>query len=142
MNKKDVLITIKGLYVVDDDSATSELYTRGKMYRCDGDTVITYEETETTGYEGCTTTLKLADSGDCVTMIRTGSTSSHLVLQKGIRNVGSYDVYGASMEIGVTTHDLAWEKSAQGGRLRLRYTLDMNALFMSENELDIDIEQS
>ena len=36
-----------------------ELMTRGQFVQKGGSYYITYKETETTGYEGCTTTLKL-----------------------------------------------------------------------------------
>ena len=40
-----------------------ELMTRGQFVQKGGSYYITYKETETTGYEGCTTTLKIAADG-------------------------------------------------------------------------------
>ena len=40
-----------------------ELMTRGQFVQKGGSYYITYKETETTGYEGCTTTLKIAKFG-------------------------------------------------------------------------------
>ena len=42
-----------------------ELMTRGQFVQKGGSYYITYKETETTGYEGCTTTLKIAADGSC-----------------------------------------------------------------------------
>ena len=97
---KDVLIKIKGVYKTEGDENTEELFTNGKMYSKNNCTYLTYKESETTGFEGCTTTLKIEEGGR-VTIIRSGNTSSNLVLQPGIRNVGRYTVYGNQMEIGV-----------------------------------------
>lgn len=85
---KDVMIRIKGVYTVENDQTTAELFTKGKMYKKNNHTYLTYEETETTGYEGCTTTLKIEDQGR-VTMMRRGSTSSHLVLQPVSATLGA-----------------------------------------------------
>ena len=137
---KDVMIRIKGVYTVENDQTTAELFTKGKMYRKNNYTYLTYEETETTGYEGCTTTLKIEDQGR-VTMMRRGSTSSHLVLQPGIRNIGRYTVYGSPMEIGVFAENLEWKLTNDSASLHMAYTLDMNSVLMSENELFIDVSQ-
>ena len=47
-----------------------ELMTRGQFVQKGGSYYITYKETETTGYEGCTTTLKIAADGSRVAMLR------------------------------------------------------------------------
>lgn len=137
---KDVMIRIKGVYTVENDQTTAELFTKGKMYKKNNHTYLTYEESETTGYEGCTTTLKIEEEGR-VTMMRSGNTSSHLVLQPGIRNIGQYTVYGNSMEIGVFAENLEWKVTDDSASLHMAYTLDMNSVLMSENELFIDVSQ-
>ena len=55
------LITIKGTMEQRGDTDTVELMTRGSLVHKDGAYYIVYKETETTGYEGCTTTVKVAD---------------------------------------------------------------------------------
>ena len=137
---KDVMIHIKGVYTVENDQTTAELFTEGKMYKKNNHTYLTYQESEITGYEGCTTTLKIEDQGR-VTMTRNGSTSSHLVLQPGIRNIGRYTVYGNPMEIGVFAENLEWKLTDDSASLHMAYTLDMNSILMSENELFIDVSQ-
>lgn len=133
---KDVMIKIKGVYTVEGDKTTEELFTNGKMYKKNNRTYLTYKESATTGYEGCTTTVKIEDSR--ITVIRNGSTSSHLVLQSGIRNIGRYTVYGNPLEIGVFAKNLEWKVTDTGANLHLAYSLDMNSVLMSENELYID----
>ena len=49
-----------------------ELMTRGSLVLKGGSYYVTYRETETTGYEGCTTTLKIAADGSRVAMLRFG----------------------------------------------------------------------
>ena len=84
--------------------------------------------------------MKIEDQGR-VTMMRRGSTSSHLVLQPGIRNIGRYTVYGSPMEIGVFAENLEWKLTNDSASLHMAYTLDMNSVLMSENELFIDVSQ-
>ena len=46
--KKDVSIRIKGVYTVDADQTTAELFTIGSMYKKNEHYYITYNESETT----------------------------------------------------------------------------------------------
>lgn len=138
--KQDVNISIRGVYTAEEESTTTELFTLGSMCKKNGHYYITYQETETTGFEGCVTTMKVEDGR--VTVIRRGPTSSHLVLQKGVRNVGRYDVMGGAMEIGVYTNGLETDLHDDGGSLKLRYTMDMNSSFLSENELEISVTKA
>ena len=135
--KQRVSISMKGCYEADEDSVV-ELFTDGMMYHRDGITMLTYEESETTGFQGSTTTLKIERNGR-VTLTRKGSANSHLVLQKCVRHVGSYNVYGGSMEIGVYANEVDCNITEEGGSLRLVYTLDMNTSMFSRNELSIDV---
>ena len=108
--KRPVSILIRGIYhpEEDDEPMEAELITDGYMYKLGTHWYITYVETETTGYEGCITTLKVsADPSDkVVTLTRKGDASSHLILQQGVRTLGSYNFYDATMEIGVYTLSL------------------------------------
>ena len=137
--REEYLIRIHGVMEQDDDRDSVELMTRGSFVCREGSFYITYKETETTGFEGCVTTLRLEPSGR-MTMLRKGQASSHLVLQEGVRHVGSYSVYGGSMEIGVYTDRLDCRMAEHGGSIELAYTLDMNTTLMSENELCIEVQ--
>ena len=138
--KQDVNISIRGVYTAEEESTTTELFTLGSMCKKNGHYYITYQETETTGFEGCVTTMKVEEGR--VAVIRRGPTSSHLVLQKGVGNVGGYDRMGGAMEIGVYTNGLETDLHDDGGSLKLRYTMDMNSSFLSENELEISVTKA
>jgi len=71
-----------------------ELMTRGQFVQKGGSYYITYKETETTGYEGCTTTLKIAADGSRVAMLRFGKgggAGTQLLIEKGKRNLCHYE---------------------------------------------------
>jgi len=136
--KQRVSINMKGIYHADEDSVV-ELFTDGMMYHRDGTTLLTYEESETTGFQGSVTSLKIERNGR-VSLIRRGSANSHLVLQKGVRHVGNYNIYGGSMEIGVYANEVDCNITEEGGSIRLVYTLDMNTSMFSRNELLIDVK--
>lgn len=138
--KQNVNISIRGTYTAEDESTTTELFTLGSLCRKNGHYYITYRETETTGFEGCVTTMKVEQ--ERVTVIRRGPTTSHLVLQKGVRNIGRYEMMGNPMDIGVYTNGLEANLNDDGGMLHLKYTMDMNSNFLSENELEISVTKA
>ena len=76
--EENYLITIKGTMEQRGDTDTVELMTRGSLVHKDGAYYIVYKETETTGYEGCTTTVKVAEDARKVSMLRFGKQSSQL----------------------------------------------------------------
>ena len=80
--EENYLITIKGTMEQRGDTDTVELMTRGSLVHKDGAYYIVYKETETTGYEGCTTTVKVAEDARKVSMLRFGKQSSQLIIEK------------------------------------------------------------
>ena len=56
----------------EEDRDHIELMTRGSFVLKGGSYYVTYRETETTGYEGGTTTLKIAADGSRVARLRFG----------------------------------------------------------------------
>ncbi|MEG0692101.1 MAG: DUF1934 domain-containing protein [Oscillospiraceae bacterium] len=137
--KKDVFITIKGIQKVDDEKDTTELFTQGNFYKKNNNYYITYDESEATGFQGSTTTLKV-EGNDKVTLIRSGTTRSHLIVQNGERNIGHYGTAEGNLAIGVYTKQIKSSLDDNGGDLFFSYSLDINSNLISENEVYINIK--
>ena len=99
--EENYLITIKGTMEQRGDTDTVELMTRGSLVHKDGAYYIVYKETETTGYEGCTTTVKVAEDARKVSMLRFGKQSSQLIIEKGTRHLCHYETGYGSISLGV-----------------------------------------
>ena len=96
---EDFLIRIDGRMEQGDESDSVQLMTRGSFVRRGGSFFISYKESETTGYEGCTTTVKVAKDESKVSMTRFGPAAGQLVVEKGIRHLCHYDTgYGAGRD--------------------------------------------
>lgn len=138
--KKDVLISIKGVCSVDDDRDVIELFTTGQFYKKGGDYYIRYEETEATGFEGSHTTLRV--QRDSVTLSRSGAANAQLIVQSGVRHQCHYDVGCGDMMIGVLGGRIKSSLTDKGGDLEFKYSLDVNSLLASENEMYINIKDA
>lgn len=140
MNKKDVYIKIKGIQIVDDVSDTTEMFTLGSFYKKNNNYYISYDETEASGFGNGKTILKIEGS-DKVTLLRSGATKSHLIIENGRRNVGHYDTMQGELMIGVYTKELDSHLGDNGGDLYFHYDLDVNSSLISENEVFINVKE-
>ena len=138
--KKDVLIKIKGVASVDGEKEVIELTTIGNFYKKSNNYYLIYDESEATGYEGMTTTLKV-EGNDCVTMERAGKTRSQLIIEKGKRHLCHYDTGNGELMIGVSAKKINSMLNDDGGELYFNYSLDINSSLASENEVFIDVKE-
>ena len=139
--KKDVLISIKGVYNTEDDKDVIELFTTGQYYKKDGCYYICYEESEATGFEGSSTTLKV-DAEKMVTLERCGTANSQLIVEQGVRHQCCYDAGYGDLVVGVIGSRIKSSLTDKGGNLEVKYSLDINSMYASENEMHINIKES
>ncbi|MDR2931796.1 MAG: DUF1934 domain-containing protein [Oscillospiraceae bacterium] len=140
--KKDVLISIKGVYSAENEKAdVIELFTTGEYYKKDGNYYISYEESEATGFGSSKTTLKV-EKEDCVTVERSGEALAQLIVQRGVRHQCRYDIGYGDMTIGVSGNSIRSSLTDDGGNLSFKYSLDINSLLASENEMYIHIQET
>jgi len=139
--KKDVLISIKGIYSSEDDQDVVELFTTGQYYKKDGCYYICYEESQATGFEGSKTTLKV-EQEKMVTLNRSGTANSQLIVEQGVRHQCHYDVGCGDLMVGVLGSRIKSSLTDEGGDLQVKYSLDINSMYASENEMYIQIKES
>ena len=138
--EENYLITIKGTKEQDGERESVELMTRGKFVRRGSSYFIAYEETEATGYAGCTTTVKATADAREVVMTRFGKVPSQLVIEKGVRHICHYETGFGSVSLGVAADVIELDLTDAGGRLQFSYTLDSGGEnFISRNLVDITV---
>lgn len=137
--EEDYLITIRGTMEQDGGHDKVKLMTRGSFIRRNGSFFITYKETETTGYAGCVTTVKVEDSQK-VSMLRFGPAPSQLIIEKGRRHVCHYETGYGSLSLGVAADEIESKLSDKGGTVRFSYLLDVDASSVSRNTVKITVK--
>ena len=86
----------------EEDRDHIELMTRGSFTKKNGSYYISYKETQTIGFEGCTTTIKIAEDGSRVALLRFGRANSQLLIERDRRNLCHYETEVGSLTLGVT----------------------------------------
>jgi len=137
---KDVLVTVKGTRTDDlGEKETIELVTTGKFFSKKHSYYIVYNESEVSGLEGTTTSLKAEHNR--VTLNRMGKSEHKQVFEEGVHNEGNYITpYG-----NLPTRVLPWKVNVDlteiGGSINLEYELELNRQKIGYNELSITVEE-
>ena len=124
----------------DGQTDSSELFSRGEYRSHDGCYYIDYDESEATGFEGSHVQLCVKGS-DVVTMTRTGRAFSSLVFERGQRHFCHYGTEYGDCMIGITTSSLHVQAEEDRRRNSGKYSIDVNAGLMLENEIKINVKK-
>ncbi len=122
---KDVIISLRGSQSTGNGTSnTLELITEGKYYKRNNAYYITYDESEVTGMEGTTTTVKVEDG--VVTFMREGAVNSQFVFQKGHKHISYYDTIHGAFTVGVLANDVNINVNDYGGEISVGYHIEVN----------------
>ena len=137
--KREALIKIKGIQRAGGDDDVVELLTTGFFSRQKGGYLISYEESEATGFEGAKTTLLYEEEAERVTLTRSGSVNTQLIVEKGKRHQCSYDLGFGSMIIGVSCDRLQSSLSDEGGDIYFDYTPAPNTDLPTQHQVMVSV---
>ena len=130
--KENYIIRIKSLSeqfdhmepVPSEEEERIEIMTYGTFVKKSGSYYITYKETQTVGFEGCTTTIKIAEDGSRVALLRFGRISTQLIIERDRRNICYYETEVGPVTLGVTGDGITSALTEKGGTATIRYLLD------------------
>ncbi len=134
--KDNVMLSLTSIQWQDGEKNESELVTRATHRKSGKFDIISYEDTAATGFEGSVTTIK-ADSGMAF-ITREGKANSSLSLEVGRKHFCQYGTPYGNLQIGVYTHAIR-NTLAEDGKLYMKYTLDLNSAYLSDNEIIMKI---
>lgn len=140
MLKEDYDINIIGRqdYTGLDEVGEISLNTTGSYTAKGGTRFIAYKEYDAENPKvSCTSVLKVEP--DKVTMMRSG-TATRLILEKGRRHLCLYDTGYGMLTVGVFTSHLDSSLGEQGGRVDIKYTLDIDSNLSSSNEITVEVK--
>lgn len=140
---KDIMLKIIGKQMTGErEEEQMEFITEGKYYEKGESVYLIYDESEFSGMEGCTTSLKI--TGDKIKMKRFGRTISidtEIEFEQGKRFKGYYDTPYGSVEMEVLTNSVEnrIEKCLPKGSLKIDYHISLRGLTEGRSKLDIEI---
>ncbi len=133
---KNVLISLKGF---NNEKQQLEFITEGKLFSKKNYYYVTYQESEMTGMEGTTTTIKIKDKE--VSLIRHGSVTSNFIFQEGISNTSLYKTEFGEFTIAITAKKINVNMSETGGVIEMDYLLELLDGNNSNNKFYMTIKE-
>lgn len=138
--RKDVLVTVTGTQVNDyGEEDTITLVTTGDYYLKNSAYYIIYRESEISGMNGSTTSLKAEPAR--VTLNRMGTSQFKQVFQAGILHEGKYITPYGSMFVRVLPSKVEVDLAEAGGSIDLEYEIESGAQRLGHNRLSITVKE-
>lgn len=136
----DVVISILG--TVDDGHSVDkiEFSTVGKYTRDGSRYELSYEDGQMMG-ETVTSRITVDADGSAV-IERSGGLNSRLNIKPGVRSQSSYQIPEGELLIGINGITVDNRLGATGGKLTLRYSIDVNAALQSKNEVVVTVKEA
>lgn len=133
------LIKIVGTQTADGEEDVIELTTNGTLERTDDGWKLCYNETEATGMEGTVTQLDVRDGR--LTLMRSGTHPSMLILEKNQRHHCTYQTPYGAIDLGTYASELTFDLDEHGGTLTFCYTLGFNGGISSAHNIQITVQE-
>ncbi len=137
---KQVMITVNS--TIDDASGEVDkmsFITEGKLTKENEEYLVSYEESEITGLNGTTTTLKVGK--ESVTLIRHGNVSSMMLFEVGKTHLTGYETEYGNMMLGITARNVAIEMGDSGGEIHVDYVLEYNRIYGGRNTIRVNVSE-
>lgn len=134
---KEALIYIKSKQAENKDDCI-EVVTKGKFYKKLDSYYAVYEETELSGMEGTTTTLKIKP--DKVSLIRMGTTNARIDFQYDKNSVSLYNTAYGVLQLMVDTKKIKVDVDENGGGISVDYNMNIAGQKPLKTLLNIDIK--
>lgn len=133
---QDVTIRIKSTQTdTAGEQSVIEFFTLGRYYKKNDTYYLMYEESEISGLEGSTTTLKVRPRD--VTLIRMGKAAMQHRFREGQRHEGVYRTPFGEMNVGIHPYKVGVNLGENGGELELDYDLELEGSPVTRNHLII-----
>ncbi len=115
------------------------MVTQGKYYKKGNYYYVTYKETEITGLENTTTTLKIGEGK--VVLMRFGQNSSHMVFEKGQRHLCYYETAYGAFTIGIFSNEVDIRIDDSGGDILVDYIFQIDGVEAGANDFYVQIRE-
>lgn len=119
---------------------TTEIESEGVFEYKNGNIKISYEESEATGLENCTTSITFSDAEPGkVFMYRAGPVKTALMFSEGQRYISVYETEYGSFEVGIHTEKCDNKIGPDGGELSIVYNVELRGSEAEHTELDMKV---
>ena len=135
---RDVLITISGIQMIDEDDSDVEMMVRGDYYQKNGKHYILFEEMME-GFEGKVKNV-IKVSGRGIDIIKRGIANVHMQFEKNKKNLSCYTTPLGDMVVGIQANKIRINEEPDSLKVDIDYSLDVNYEHLSECSIRVDVQ--
>ena len=138
--EKEVLIRVRGLHTMDDAGVMEpvEILVPGDYYLRNGKHYLRYEEIMDESGEPTMNLVKITDTR--MEVKKTGLANVEMLFEVGKKNMSCYVTPMGMVEMGIMTTEYKMEETEQNLNVEVRYSVDMNGVYVSDCQLSIEAE--
>jgi uncharacterized beta-barrel protein YwiB (DUF1934 family) len=134
--KKKAIISLSSRQ--SDNEEPIEVVTPGNFYKKNDCYYAVYKETQISGMEGTTTTLKIKDDGLC--LIRMGSTNAKMDFNRHQKNRSMYKTPYGVVELEIKTNKINIDIGEDGGNVLVDYNMSLAGQAAQNTQLKVNIK--
>lgn len=134
---RDVLISISGFQMLDNEQQDVELITRGDYFLKNGKHYILYDEVMEGGDGTVRNTIKIGPG--CMDIIKSGVTSTHMVFEQNKKNLTCYLTPMGELMVGIQTNKIAMQEEEELLQVNVEYSLDINYEHVSDCNIKVAV---
>ena len=136
---KNVIISVKGSRIENQEESAVEMLTEGKLCRKKGIYYIVYKELLTSGQEGTTTMIQV--NNEQISMVKKGTVNFRISFDKGKKNVSYYATEAGILLMGIMTNETVVNLNDMGGNIYLEYHMEMGNQVVGTNHLEVSVRE-
>lgn len=135
---KDVLITISGIQMMDEEDSDVEMMVRGDYYQKNGKHYILYEEVME-GFQGkVMNVIKISSGG--MDIIKKGIANTHMQFERNKKNLSCYTTPLGDMVVGIQANRIKIKEQPDNLKVDVDYSLDINYEHLSDCSIRLDVQ--
>ena len=135
---KEILLSISGLHMLEEEDGNVEVVTAGDYYNRNGKHYILYDEV-VEGLSGHISN-RIKISGDSVEVTKKGLTNTQLIFEKGKKHMTRYQTPYGILNLGVLTRDVQVREEDALIGVKVEYSLEVNEQHLAECTIEMQVK--
>ena len=135
--KKEILLSIAGLHMVDEEGGNVEVVTAGDYYNRGGKHYVVYDEV-VEGMNGhISNTIKIGENS--LEVLKRGLTNTRMVFEEGKNTLTRYQTPFGVLDLGILAREVKIEESEEVIDVAVDYVLEVNEEQLAECNIKMNI---
>mgnify|MGYP000031242766 FL=1 len=135
--KKEILLSIAGLHMIEEEDGNVEVVKAGDYYNRNGKHYVVYDEV-VEGLSGhISNTIKIGDNS--LEVMKRGLTNTRMIFEKGKKTLTRYQTPYGILDLSILARDVKVEETEDAIDVAVDYVLEVNEEHLAECNIKMNI---